>query len=342
MKDAFTKWKSGNKLEALKEMGGAFATIIPGGGLLFDIAPKIAEMVSDSSIIKGIKNILGGAKDVGKNILGGAKDVGKNILGGGGFDYDVGSKVKTVTEWGKRAFGKAKDGMFNSLKKPKEMDKGFNPIGYITSGARKLMDVDKSVGIKLYSPWNPNYDGLDPSMKLNFGNMAKEYFDTTGKDIQVNSAKRNRGGNSVHDYGFAIDINSSDANNLERMGLFKKYGFHRPLLNWKKMKEPWHVEPYPGEGVYGPRDTINNEFRKRVLMGKKDKYSKPEQGGGGFDINLPQGYVDGKFEPDKPMQVILSSDDIEKLANAFGRQLERNKPKDMPRANNQLVSGRKF
>jgi len=56
MKDAFTKWKSGKKLEALIEMGGAFATIIPGGGLLFDIAPKIVEMVSDSSIIKGIKN----------------------------------------------------------------------------------------------------------------------------------------------------------------------------------------------------------------------------------------------------------------------------------------------
>jgi len=142
----------------------------------------------------------------------------------------------------------------------------------------------------------------------------------------------------------SIDIQSDDANALEHMGLLKDYGFHRPLLHWKKTKEPWHVEPFPGEDIYGPRDTINNDFRVGTLINKSSKSVKPEQGGGGMeDWNFPQGTVDRKFESDKAIQVILSNDDIDKLAYAFGEQIKLNKQPVMPSStSHQMVSGRKF
>lgn len=46
-----------------------------------------------------------------------------------------------------------------------------------------------------------------------------------------------RPGTSRHESGFAIDIDRKSAQSLETTGMFKKYGFHRPLSN-----EPWHVE----------------------------------------------------------------------------------------------------
>jgi len=129
------------------------------------------------------------------------------------------------------------------------------------------------VGIKLYN--NPDLQGLKPDILSSFLKMAEEHFNLTKKLIQVNSAKRNGSGNSVHDYGYAIDINTVDANSLEKLGLLKKYGFHRPLLNWSKTgisankkDEPWHIEYYPGEKVYGARNTINNDYRINILMKK--------------------------------------------------------------------------
>jgi hypothetical protein len=152
-----------------------------------------------------------------------------------------------------------------------------------------------------------------------FASMAGEYYDLTGGNIQVNSAKRS-GKGSVHNYGYAIDINSSDANELNKLGLLDKYGFHRPLLNWGKYpggkNEPWHIEPYPGNEIYGPKNTINQQFRKNVLM-------RAERGDGGF--NMPRGKIEDKIESSKPIQVSLSNSDLIKLAELFGEQIKRNK-----------------
>lgn len=46
-----------------------------------------------------------------------------------------------------------------------------------------------------------------------------------------------RPGNSRHNSGVAIDINSNFANQMNDMGLLKKYKFHRPVRN-----EAWHLE----------------------------------------------------------------------------------------------------
>lgn len=98
-------------------------------------------------------------------------------------------------------------------------------------------------------------DGLNEQLKARFANLAKEYYEKTGKKIQVNSGYRSPEeqaalyaklgppkaappGRSRHESGLAIDINSPDANKAIELGLMAKYGFTRPVRG-----ETWHVEP---------------------------------------------------------------------------------------------------
>jgi hypothetical protein len=101
---------------------------------------------------------------------------------------------------------------------------------------------------------------MNPGLMDNFYSMAGEYYRLTGKKVGVNSGKRSsekqaalyaanpakaaKPGYSMHEFGLAIDINSADANLMESMGLFKKYGFVRPISN-----EAWHVEPLAIQGM---------------------------------------------------------------------------------------------
>lgn len=97
-------------------------------------------------------------------------------------------------------------------------------------------------------------DKLNPQMLKNFYAMAQEYGEITGKTITINdayrsyeaqvAAKRKYGaraaqpGSSMHEFGLALDAQSSDLDALDKLGLMKKYGFTRPVG-----QEPWHVEP---------------------------------------------------------------------------------------------------
>lgn len=107
-------------------------------------------------------------------------------------------------------------------------------------------------GLKLQQ--KANVEGLNPESKSKLLAMAAEYFGMTGKTLQINTAKRDyaeqvalytdgkhnaaKPGTSMHEYGYAIDMNSADANALASMGLLQKYGFCRPVKG-----EPWHLEP---------------------------------------------------------------------------------------------------
>lgn len=102
--------------------------------------------------------------------------------------------------------------------------------------------------------------GMNPGLMDNFYSMAGEFYRLTGKKVGVNSGKRSaekqaalyaanpakaaKPGYSMHEFGLAIDINSADANLMESMGLFKKYGFVRPISN-----EAWHIEPLAIQGM---------------------------------------------------------------------------------------------
>lgn len=110
------------------------------------------------------------------------------------------------------------------------------------------------VGIKLGK--KVNYEGLHPKVKELFGGMAMEYYNLTGKSIPVGDAFRTyeqqyaawkrdpskaaKPGTSTHEHGVALDIDSlgGTADELEKLGLMKKYGFTRPIG-----QEKWHIEP---------------------------------------------------------------------------------------------------
>jgi hypothetical protein len=100
-----------------------------------------------------------------------------------------------------------------------------------------------------------NVEGLHPRMKQQLLAMAQEYGEATGKQLNVTSAYRSfqdqqrmyakygpgraaRPGGSLHEYGLAADLSTQDLNELEKLGLLRKYGFTRPIYG-----ETWHIEP---------------------------------------------------------------------------------------------------
>lgn len=131
---------------------------------------------------------------------------------------------------------------------------------------------------------------LDPNLLTLLSGMAKEYKEKTGKDLIINEAYRStedqqklydkyvRGegppaakpGRSLHEYGLAVDIPGEIADELESLGLLKKYGFTRPIAG-----ERWHLEPI-GVSVDPKRAKEDPSFRTVAIL------SSPGRGGGGL------------------------------------------------------------
>ena len=87
--------------------------------------------------------------------------------------------------------------------------------------------------------------------------MAFAYKAATKKPILVTSGYRSiaeqaelyrtmpkgkaaKPGSSLHNFGYALDINTPDAEWLDKNGYLAKFGFHRNLLG---KGETWHIEP---------------------------------------------------------------------------------------------------
>jgi uncharacterized protein YcbK (DUF882 family) len=96
-----------------------------------------------------------------------------------------------------------------------------------------------------------HFQQLNPTVLNSFVQMATDYFNSTGKKLQINSAFRsmeeqakvNSGtnpkaapGKSLHNQGKAVDINSSQVSELQSMGLLGRSGFS-PLAN-----DPPHIQ----------------------------------------------------------------------------------------------------
>lgn len=149
--------------------------------------------------------------------------------------------------------------------------------GNIFSGASGMQFLKLQPGV--------NMEQLHPKVREYFLGMAEEYGRLTGKTIQVNEACRSRQeqealfrrmpdkaarpGRSLHEFGLAIDINSADAAELERLGLMRKYGFTRPVG-----KETWHLEP---AGIQRDLEAAKKDPALRDQMVTSSLY----RGGGG-------------------------------------------------------------
>lgn len=228
---------------------------------LYDVAKGKAVGVKDVA-----KGVAGSAlalpetiKQTYANVTGSAMEFGSNVVGDfmAGYKAPLGTSVKDIPPRGRDASDDSE-----------ERDEGKEGQG--------------GLGWRLFRPWKPKIKGLQSRVWNKFQAMAKEFYDTTGKSVQINSAYRGNNKGSMHSGGLAIDINSSDADKLDRSGLLQKYGFHRPLLNWWKQKEAWHIEPYPGKG-YGERNTINMPMRQEMLANPSAI--------GGDNLNMPKNDV---------------------------------------------------
>lgn len=104
-------------------------------------------------------------------------------------------------------------------------------------------------------------DGISKNFWKRFVGAVREYQQKFGGGpVQINDGYRTHEdqkrmysdpgmhaaapGYSMHEYGFALDMNTGDANRMDRLGLFKKWGLGRPDLKAGKDKtmETWHIE----------------------------------------------------------------------------------------------------
>jgi hypothetical protein len=132
-----------------------------------------------------------------------------------------------------------------------------------TQSADDVMKLIKFQGDALGT--RSHFDALDPYVKRNFMDMIAEY----GKPVQINAAMRShqeqqtlydkwiangkignpvaKPGSSKHNFGRALDLNSSQVTDLANSGLLTKYGFNT-IPN-----DPPHIEMARFGGVFsGP------------------------------------------------------------------------------------------
>lgn len=122
---------------------------------------------------------------------------------------------------------------------------------------------------------------LAPALKVRLAGMATEFVQKTGRKLTINSGYRSsakqaelyrrdpqhaaKPGKSAHEVGAAIDINTTDINAAEQLGLLRKYKLFRPLYPPFKLSgilESWHVEPLERMGILSYGDggiVVNND-----------------------------------------------------------------------------------
>ena len=133
----------------------------------------------------------------------------------------------------------------------------------VTQSADDVMKLIKFQGDSLGT--RTHFDKLDPSVKRNFMDMIAEY----SKPIQINAAMRSheeqqtlydkwisngkvgnpvaKPGQSRHNFGRALDLNSNQVADLNSKGLLSKYGFNTIK------DDPPHIEMAMTGGVFsGP------------------------------------------------------------------------------------------
>lgn len=149
-------------------------------------------------------------------------------------------------------------------------------------------------------------NGLNPEMLRNLKMMAAEYGKATGKSITINSGVRTyaeqeaqykkdpskaaKPGFSLHEFGLALDINSDILNDLDKLGLMRKYGFTRPVGG-----ETWHTE---SAGIQ-----VNIDKAKKDPNFASDAIKKSLGLGGGGYATVPNN-TKGRRNPQLAMSLL--------------------------------------
>lgn len=163
-------------------------------------------------------------------------------------------------------------------------------IANLKARGGKLADVGV-LGENITHGKHVDSKNLNPMFSINLNKMANEYFNITGRKVRLNSAYRDpeyqrklykqsirdgkKGsvaypGRSMHNFGLAVDMPTKLANELDELGLMRKYGFLRPVGG-----EGWHVEAaLPTQDI--------NRVKKDVSLASKLVAASPGKGGGGW------------------------------------------------------------
>lgn len=143
-----------------------------------------------------------------------------------------------------------------------------------------------------------NFDKLKPEVQDAFIAMAYEYHRATGKKLQINSAHRTpeeqsmidpgknpiaSPGNSLHQKGIALDLNSDQVSALSKWGILGKYGFSPlqgdpPHINYTGAANGGYfngpntgylVEQHGPEATFNPKQlkALNNALTKTPISG---------------------------------------------------------------------------
>ncbi|MDD2879796.1 MAG: transglycosylase SLT domain-containing protein [Rhodoferax sp.] len=130
---------------------------------------------------------------------------------------------------------------------------GMSSLGNIAIAGGEMVD-GRNAQAYLNFKKDVNLTRVNPQLLKQFYGMVEEYGKMTGKKVGVNDGFRSyedqvamkkkygaraaEPGNSLHEFGLALDVDSAVLGEMEKMGLMRKYGFTRPVGG-----EPWHMEP---------------------------------------------------------------------------------------------------
>lgn len=305
-----------------------------GAGLLDLVVPGVGSALS-TTIELGIMG-----RDIAREFT--DKENLKQERARGGLFSKIGQVVKSIS-------GGPGDAMMPPIATPPLKPKA---ISGFAAGLKEKLEVakDKStaaikkatnvLGLRLFNK-QVDPSGVNPDVWHNFTGMVQEYYNKTGNMVQLNSAYRDykkqlelyrsspagtvaRPGLSMHNYGYALDVNSKEANEMENLGLMRKWGFHQPGVKygWKN-PEPWHVEPKNIDRV---------AIRQQGLVSPTEEGNNPSQIGDIPMGNLSQSLNNGmsrRVPPSTPsgMPIIqLSDDTISKLAVKIMEEGKQNVP----------------
>jgi len=127
--------------------------------------------------------------------------------------------------------------------------------------ARLLDEIIEPIASKALPYTAHRLDKMDTRFMESFYPMAQEFYEKTGRPLHITDTFRTyeeqadlkkrkpflaaSPGRSMHEKGLAMDIDTRDVPDVEKLGLLDKYGFHRPAL--KSKGETWHIEKLPQE-----------------------------------------------------------------------------------------------
>lgn len=126
-----------------------------------------------------------------------------------------------------------------------------------TGSVSKTMSGANADLSSVSSPRGTHLEKLNDVFASRLGSMAKEFEERTGRKLSVSDGfrtyeqqadlkRRKPGlaaepGMSMHEYGYAVDLDSKDAEEAIAMGLGEKYGLD--YLKGRKLTERWHWQP---------------------------------------------------------------------------------------------------